>query len=1264
MRWLTRLLGAKAAPSAAPADPQACLREGYDCVIRGDLPGAESRLRAILEADPAHADALYYLARIAAGDRRREEAVTLLQQAADLRPGEAIFQEALGDALLAAQRYGEAIAVFRAGVALLPESISLRNSLAAALIEAGRMEEARADLEKLLEIIPEGAEEKINVHFNLASIHREYGRADAAIASYRRALALRPDFVQCYSNLLFQLNYSATVDAAEIFAEHRRYGERFARRYLPPVPDPAWPRRLRIGYLSPDFRNHVVMRFMEPALAHHQRDRFEIFCYYTHAHKDAVTETLRGHAEHWRDCEELSAGQLAERIRADRIDILVDLAGHTVGNSLQTLAMKPAPVQATYLGYPNTTGLTAVDYRISDAFADPPGESDRLSTERILRLPGSYFCYRPESDAPPVGPLPAQKSGTVTFGCFNNFAKLSGSFLELACRVLRAVPDSRLLLKARPLSIDSVANTVLSGFERAGIDPARIELIGWRASDHSHLSTYNDVDIALDTVPYNGATTTCEAMWMGVPVVTLAGDRHAGRAGASLLNAVGLGALVAHNMDEYVSICSRLAGDLPGLAVQRAGMRDRMRASGLMDEAGFTRSLEQLFVGMWEKRPGAGAPTPSLSAASSADLLDRARRARTEGRAAEAEKFCREILVHEPAHADTLNLLWEMAFDADTPGAIVDWLVKAIAVDDTVAAFHHMLGCALQAQGKIEDAAAAFNRTLELDPAHAKAANNLGCLLEATGNLNGAAQCYQTAVRNDPKLTHALYNLGNLYKQLGDAAEAAKYIGEALALEPAHAEWLCNLASLQYGRLQLDEAVASLQAAMKLDPAFDRAYSQLGAVQVVTGHIREARESLRKAQELKPDAATESWLLLLEHYFTDQDPQATFDAHLAWADRHARRLTRVTDHGSRSRSPGRRINIGYVSPDFVRHPVAYFIEPVLAAHDRQSFNVFCYSGAARADEVTARLRASAENWHDTSELTDEKLADRIYADGIDVLVDLAGHTGGGRLQVFARKPGRVQVTWLGYPDTTGLGMMDFRISDEVADPPGLTERFQSEKLVRLPGSFLCYAPPADSPEVALPPATGDRVTFGCFNNLAKVTPEMMALWAELLRRLPHARLILKSYGLASESARRGLRDLIQERGIDAGRLELLGSDRSPAEHLAKYGEIDIALDVFPYNGTTTTCEALWMGVPVVTLAGSTHVSRVSASILSSVGLAELVAQTPEQYLDIARRLAGDVDRRRALRTGMRARMLSSPLLDAPRFVRGLESAYREMLAKA
>jgi predicted O-linked N-acetylglucosamine transferase (SPINDLY family) len=1261
MRWLRRLLGAQAAPVTEAPELEAWLRAGYDCASRGDPAGAERHLRAILEHDPAHADAHYYLGRIAASDHREEEAIALLQKAAELRPREAIYLEALGDVLMGAKRYDEAVEVLRAAVALLPDSTVLLNNCAAALIEANRREEARTDLEKLREGLPDAPE----VHFNLGGIYREYGRPDESIASYRRALQLTPGHLPTYSNLLMQLNYSARLDAAEIFADHRRFGEQFARRYAPPALDAEWPRRLRIGYLSPDFHNHVVMRFMEPVLARHDRARFEIFCYHNHSTKDAVTDRLRALAERWRDCEELSDARIAERIRADCIDILVDLAGHTVGSGLLALAMKPAPVQMTYLGYPNTTGLAAVDYRISDAYADPPGESDRLSTERLLRLPGSYFCYRPEPDAPPVGPLPAQQAGHVTFGCFNNFAKLSDSFLAMAARVLAAVPNSRLLLKARPLSIDSVAQTVRSGFERAGIEPERVELRGWESGTKNHLSIYGSVDIALDSFPYNGATTTCEALWMGVPVISLVGDRHAGRVGSSLLNAVGFGEFVARDAGGYVATCARLAADVAKLAALRAGLRERMRRSPLMDEAGFTRGLEGCYLEVWERGRSAGVPAHAPRGQSDEDLFAMACKLREEKRLAEAEAACKDILRHRPGHLEALTLLWDLAFESGEPGAAIDWLLKAIAADGGVAAVHHMLGCALQAQEKIEDAIASFGRALELDPMHAKAHNNLGCIREAAGNVDEALRCYREAVRLDPKLAHAHYNLGNIFKQMGDATQAIAHIKQALAIEPGHAEWRCNLGVLQYGQLLLDEALENLEASIEIDPGYAPAYANLGAALVVTGRVQGAGTAFRKAQELKPNAGPEAWLLLLQHYRQGEDGQTLFEMHRSWADRHARRLTRATDHRPRAGRPGRRINIGYVSPDFVHHPAAYFIEPVLAAHDRDAFNVFCYASIGREDETTLRMRSMSGYWRNISMLSDTDAADRIRTDSIDILVDLAGHTDGGKLLLFARKPAPVQVTWLGYPNTTGLDTMDYRLSDAIADPPGLTERFHSEKLVRLPGGFLCYAPPKECPEVGeAPQYRNGGVTFGCFNNLPKVSPEMVALWAVLLRRLPGARLILKNYGLAAERARRELREQFLGHGIAGDRIDLRTPDTTLVEHFSKYGEVDIGLDVFPYNGTTTTCEAMWMGVPVVTLAGATHVSRVGASLLTNVGLPELVAETPEQYLDIAQRLAIDVERRRALRTGMRARLLTSRLLDASGFVRDLEAAYCEMLARA
>lgn len=1263
MSWLRRVFRGLPAPPRAPepVELEGWLRAGFDCESRGEAAGAEAFYRKILEHDSKHADALYFLGRIAERDRREDEAVDLYQKAVALRPGEATYLMALGNALFGARRFAEAIEAYYAGVGLQPDYTDMRSNYAAALIELHRLEEASIELDRLRALQPDLPQ----VHFMFGGIYRDYGMVAESLAAYRRALELTPNHRPTFSNLLLTLNYSADHDAATHFLEHQRFGERFATRYQAPPPDATWPRRLRVGYLSPNFCSHVVSCFTEPILAHHDRARFEVFCYYVHRLKDPVTERLRGLAEHWLDCEEFSDAELADRIRSDRIDLLVDLAGHTADNRTGTLAMKPAPVQASYLGYPDITGIGAVDYRISDPFADPPGWSDRLGAERIVRLPHSYFCYRPPLESPEPGRLPGSAKESVTFGCFNFISKMSGAFLDAAARVLAAVPASRLLLKSRTLNLPAAARPVRERFERAGIDPARVDLRGWEPTVRSHLEAYREVDIALDSFPYNGATTTCEAMWMEVPVVTLVGDRHAGRMGSSLLNAVGLGELVARDVDEYVAICARLASDRTRLAELRQGLRDRMRHSPLMQEPAFVRDLERCFLDMWENRIRDRAAPPEKAEPTDTGFLAEARRLRGAGALPEAEALCREILRKQPDHPEALELLWDLSFDAGAPGSAIEWLLKATAASGQVARFHYMLGCTFQAQGKLVEAIASFRDALALDPALTRAHNNLGCVIEAAGNLQEAMRCYREAIRLEPRLAQAHYNLGNAYQQLGDGQHAIEHIEQAIAIEPGHADWHCNLGEIYCEQLKLDEAIERYRAALAIDSRYDRANSGQGVALLAAGRVEDAAGAFRKALELKPESVhVQQQLLLMLHYRQGEDADAVFREHAAWAARHARGLVQLRPRGGNTRLEKRRLNVGYVSPDFQRHSVAYFIEPVLAAHDRDAFDVFCYANMEREDEVTQRLRGLGVAWRDISRWSDEDAADRIRADQIDILVDLAGHTAGGRMLLFARKAAPVQVTWLGYPNTTGLAAMDYRLTDAVADPEGETDRYHTEGLVHLPRGFLCYGNPRDSPEVGEPPVLRNGgVTFGCFNNLAKVTPRMVALWAELLRALPGARLLMKSHGLTSEMARRDLQALFSANGIGPGRLELCPFERAFVGHLAKYGEVDIALDVFPYNGTTTTCEALWMGVPVVTLAGRTHVSRVGASLLSHAGMAELVAHNPRQYLEKALQLAGDPERLRTLRRGMRQRLRSSELLDAAGFTRALEAVYRELWAR-
>ncbi|MFQ5545679.1 MAG: FkbM family methyltransferase, partial [Acidiferrobacterales bacterium] len=452
------------------------------------------------------------------------------------------------------------------------------------------------------------------------------------------------------------------------------------------------------------------------------------------------------------------------------------------------------------------------------------------------------------------------------------------------------------------------------------------------------------------------------------------------------------------------------------------------------------------------------------------------------------------------------------------------------------------------------------------------------------------------------------------------------------------------------------------QQALTLKPDFAEAHNNLGNALKEQGKLTEAIAAYRQALALKPDFTdAHSNLLLCLHYGADTEPAAVFIEHQRWAEQHALSLADTIDPHANDPTPNRRLRIGYLSPDFRTHSVAYFVEPLLAAHDRAGFEVICYANVVRPDSLTKRLQSLVHKWRNIVPLSDAEVADLVREDGVDILVDLAGHTGKNRLLVFARKPAPVQVSYLGYPNTTALATMDYRLTDAWADPPGHMENSYTEELVRLPHGFLCYRPPQDSPEVAeLPALSAGHITFASFNNASKVNANVIGLWSKILRALPDARLIMKARPLGDVGTRQRFEELFEQNGVSTGRVELLGWASSTAEHLELYNRVDIGLDPFPYNGTTTTCEALWMGVPVIVLAGTTHAARVGVSLLSSVGLPELIADTPEAYVALAISLAGDLDRLQQLRAELRAKVARSPVTDETRFTRALEGVYRNV----
>jgi protein O-GlcNAc transferase len=547
--------------------------------------------------DPRNPDALHLLGLItfSAGDASAAE--NLLRRAVAAAPSEAEFRNNLGVVCQASGKFRDAASCFQAAVKRQPSYAEAMSNLSAVLSEEGRLTES-AQWARRAAMTKPGYAEPLN---NLGNTLVKQGLVEEAVEAYRGAVAAAPKQWQAWSNLLLNMHYLPEVPPAELFAMHARVGKEMVENAGATLAqqetrrDPE--RRLRIGYISADLRVHSVCYFALQMLQHHDRSAVEVFCYADTTRPDEMTARAQSLADEWRSITRLPDDAVAAMIREDRIDVLVDLSGHTVGNRLTVFARRAAPVQVTYLGYPDTTGLPTMDYRLTDSFADPIGEADARTSEKLVRIGRCAWCYSPASSAPEIT---ARKPGPVTFGTFNALAKINSQVLAAWAAILRETRGSRLMIKAAALSEAPARERFTRAMAAHGIDKSRLLLAGHRADPREHLSMYATVDIALDTFPYNGTTTTCEALWMGVPVVTLAGRAHAGRVGVSLLDAVGLSDLVAEDLEQYRRTAVALAGDPDRLQRLRAELRDRMRRSPLMDGIGFSRALEAAYRQMWQ----------------------------------------------------------------------------------------------------------------------------------------------------------------------------------------------------------------------------------------------------------------------------------------------------------------------------------------------------------------------------------------------------------------------------------------------------------------------------------------------------------------------------------------------------------------------------------------------------------------------------------------------------------------------------------------
>jgi predicted O-linked N-acetylglucosamine transferase (SPINDLY family) len=581
------------AVAAAPAYARAHLNLGIGLEASGQAPEARREFETALELEPQNPFVSYNLGNLLLKQGDLERAENLLREALTHKPEFPEAHVALSNILIDRGDEEGAEAALRAALNARPDYVGALYNQARMLRGAHRLSEAEVVLRGTLAIEPQ----YLPALELLANVLRSQSRIGEALDCYATARRLAPGKIDIRSAELFTLNFVEDISPEALFARHKAFGEQLERavprKFLafPNAKDPE--RRLRVGYLSGDFWRHPVALFAIPVI---ERSTEEVFCYSTGGTPDEVTQTLREAADVFHDVHAMSDDELADAIHRDRVDILVDLSGHTGEFRLGVLARQPAPVQATWLGYLNTTGLSRVHYRICDAFSDPAPVADELHTETLVRLPHSQWCYRPFIPDVPTRGLPSKQNGFVTFGSFNQIAKVSSGIRRLWAEILKRLPDSRLLVAG--VSDGPARDGLLADLEAVGVSPARIATVP-HAVLAEFLHSIGGVDIALDTTPYSGGTTTCDALWMGVPVVALHGTRSISRSAASILSSVGLGEWIAATPEEYVRRAVEFAGDIPRLDELRGTLREKMRSSPIMDETAFVRGLENAYRMMW-----------------------------------------------------------------------------------------------------------------------------------------------------------------------------------------------------------------------------------------------------------------------------------------------------------------------------------------------------------------------------------------------------------------------------------------------------------------------------------------------------------------------------------------------------------------------------------------------------------------------------------------------------------------------------------------
>ncbi len=975
-----------------------------------------------------------------------------------------------------------------------------------------------------------------------------------------------------YSKYLLSTNYSDDSKDADIFAEHAKYNDLFKKVKQFNHRARGDKEKINIGYISPDFRYHVVVFFCYELLSRYNKKRYNITCY-SKGLEDGVTAQLKSLVSDWRDISKMNPDEAAKIIYQDGVDILVDLSGHTDNNCLQILARKPAPIQVSGIGYFNTTGLKAVDYFLADKYCDPVGQNDDLFVEKLVRLPHSHLCYTARADVGECVAAPVNKNGFITFGSFNNFTKVTDATLLLWKSIVDSVENSKLVLKSKVFGSAYACQEIKKRFVKLGFDEDRVE---FRPASMDYLAQYQDLDIALDTFPYPGGGTTCEALYMGVPVITLLGTRHGSRFGYSVLKNIGLDECIALSETEYVEKAIALANDREKLNELHQTLRQKLADSAVMNGSQYVLEVESCYEEMWEDlmyvnhKVSRSTVLDAKKIAKINQLKIKLLHAWENSDNEQVLKLGKEVLKINPNDHEILYVLAEIYYNENDFDRAQKFAERTIAVKDDYVKAYYILGMIYASQKDSKryprKVIATFDKMFHL-------------------NMASLEPEYQS---------RAYAVLSGIYWEIEDIDKCIEYQKKSLAIEPN-----INRKSSYY-----------------------------------SDYLFELNHSLSITKE------------------------EIFQEHIKYNEL----FNDIMPHEHNDIKKKEKLRIGYISPDFCIHPVTYFSLQLLLEYNKEKFEVYCYSNTKKTDDVTERLKTLVTKWQDISRITCEEAAKLIYADKIDILVDLSGHTAYSVLPVLAYKSAPIQLSGIGYVNTTGLKTVDYFITDNYCDPEGLNDRYFTEKLLRLPNTHFCYTGKSEAPLCKKAPSDENGfVTFGSFNKFKKITDKTLSLWASILNRVPNSRLIIKAAAFANEYGAQLAKKKLLDAGFKEEQLELRSNS---FDYMEQYNDIDIALDTYPCAGGTTTFEALYMGVPVVTLAGVRHVSRFGYSILKNLDFEEGIAYNEAEYVEKAVQLANDKAKINELHRTLRTRMLNSPLMNGRQYVSDIEDAYKKIWDEA